>query len=93
MSEQVTSAGSRPSEDASVEELRAELVRRQKEILRLRDLLISKDAELGAAKGRLVELDERSQRLANVATRVESRLPGLGKLIGAGVRMLRPQRR
>ncbi|HEX5761501.1 MAG TPA: hypothetical protein VFY04_00065 [Solirubrobacterales bacterium] len=75
------------------DELRAELTRQKQEILRLRDLLISKDAELGAAKGRLAELDERSQRLANVATRVESRLPGLGKLIGTAVRLLRPQRR
>lgn len=75
------------------EDLRAELTRQKQEILRLRDLLISKDAELGAAKGRLAELDERSQRLANVATRVESRLPGLGKLIGTAVRLLRPQRR
>lgn len=75
------------------DDLRAELTRQKQEILRLRDLLISKDAELGAAKGRLAELDERSQRLANVATRIESRLPGLGKLIGTAVRLLRPQRR
>ena len=78
---------------AMSDELHAELTRQKQEILRLRDLLISKDAELGAAKGRLTELDERSQRLANVATRVESRLPGLGKLIGTAVRLLRPQRR
>ena len=73
--------------------MQAELSRQKQEILRLRDLLITKDAELGAAKGRLAELDERADRLANVATRIESRLPGVGKLLGAAVRMLRTQRR
>jgi hypothetical protein len=74
-------------------ELHAELARRQEEILRLRDLLVSKDAELGAAKGRLAELDDRSQRIAGAANRVESRLPGLGRLIGTALRMLQAQRR
>lgn len=73
--------------------MQAELSRQKQEILRLRDLLITKDAELGAAKGRLAELDERADRLANVATRIEARLPGVGKLLGAAVRMLRTQRR
>jgi hypothetical protein len=74
------------------DELRAELTRQKQEILRLRDLLIAKDAELGAAKGRLAEIDERAARLTNIATRIEGRLPGVGKLLGTGVRMLRSQR-
>lgn len=76
----------------SEQELRAELARQQEEILRLRDLLISKDAELGAAKGRLTELDERALSVANLAARAEGRLPGVGKLIGTALRMLRAQR-
>lgn len=91
MSEQATSTGSRPAEGEGVAELRAELTRQQQEILRLRDLLITKDAELGAAKGRLAEIDERSQRLANVAIRIESRLPGVGRLVGTALRMMRGQ--
>lgn len=74
------------------DELRAELTRQQEEILRLRDLLITKDAELGAAKGRLAEIDERAARLTNIATRIEGRLPGVGKLLGTAVRLLRSQR-
>ncbi|HEX2096187.1 MAG TPA: hypothetical protein VHF50_02325 [Solirubrobacterales bacterium] len=74
------------------EELPAELTRQEQEILRLRDLLIAKDAELGAAKGRLAEIEERAARLTNIATRIERRLPGFGKLLGTAVRMLRSQR-
>jgi hypothetical protein len=93
VSEQATSKGSLPPGGESDSELRAELARQQEEILKLRDLLISKDAELGAAKGRLAELDDRSQRLAGAAGRIESRVPGLGKLVGTALRMLQSQRR
>ena len=50
-----------PSEEFA--ELRAELRRRDEEILRLRDLLIARDAELGAARGRLREVEVRYKRL------------------------------
>lgn len=93
MSEQTTSKSRRPPESESDSDLRAELVRLQEEILRLRDLLVTKDAELGAAKGRLAELEDRSQRIAGAAGRIESRVPGLGKLIGTALRMLQSQRR
>lgn len=93
MAKQATSTEPLPPEGGSDPDLSAELARQQEEILRLRDLLISKDAELGAAKGRLAELDDRSQRLASVATRIETRLPGLGRLLGTAVRMLQAQRR
>jgi hypothetical protein len=92
MAEQATSKGSTPRE-GSESELRAEIAGQHEEILRLRDLLIGKDAELGAAKGRLAELEDRSQRIAGAAGRIESRLPGLGKLIGTALRMLQSQRR
>jgi hypothetical protein len=93
MSEHAMSTGARPPESPSESELRGEIARQKEEILRLRDLLVSKDAELGAAKGRLAELDDRSQRLAGAAGRIESRLPGVGKLIGTALRMLQSQRR
>lgn len=93
MSEQATSKGSRSAGTGSDSELRAEIARQKEEILRLRDLLVTKDAELGAAKGRLAELDDRSQRIAGAAGRIESRLPGVGKLIGTALRMLQAQRR
>ena len=75
MSEQATEA------ETSQRELREELDRRQEEILRLRDLLIGKESELGAAKGRLAELeDPRVQLLAakqQIVTRTLGRLSGL----------------
>ena len=94
MAEQATSAAPRAEEaSASDSELRAELTQARKEILRLRDLLIHKDFELGAAKGRLAELDDRAQRIASAAGRIESTVPGLGRLVGTALRMLQSQRR
>jgi hypothetical protein len=93
MPERTTSRGRGAPEEASEAGVRAELVSQREEILRLRDLLIRKDLELGAAKGRLAELDERSQRIANLAGRIESGVPGLGRLVGTALRMLQAQRR
>jgi len=93
MSEQATSRDSRSSAEQSNAELRRETADQQQEILRLRDLLIRKDAELGAAKGRLAELDDRAARVASVAARVETGLPGLGRLVGTALRMLQRQQR
>ncbi|HEY6729943.1 MAG TPA: methyltransferase domain-containing protein [Solirubrobacterales bacterium] len=70
-------------------ELLAELDRRQEEILRLRDLLIGRDAELGAARGQLAVLEDQTQRVANVAGRVQSRIPTIFRLFGAVLRRLR----
>jgi SAM-dependent methyltransferase len=75
--------GSRP-------ELMAELDRSREEILRLRDLLVGKEIELGGAKGRVVELEDRTRRIANAKARVESMVPGLGRLTKA---LLRGRRR
>lgn len=73
-------------------ELQGELDRRDEEILRLRDLLIGKDAELGAAKGRLTELEDHSRRLMNAAGRFQSRVPGAMRLAGAALRRLQGRR-
>ena len=51
-------------------ELLEELDRRNEEVLRLRDLLIGKDAELGTARGQLAALEDQAQRMANVAARI-----------------------
>ena len=76
MSEQVTPISpGRQEAPESRPELLAELDRRNEEILRLRDLLIGKDAELGAAKGRVAELEARSKRMAGAKQRLESQVP------------------
>jgi SAM-dependent methyltransferase len=69
-----------------------ELDQRNEEILRVRDLLIGKDAELGAAKGRVAEMEDRSKRIAGVRARIESQVPVFGKLLGIALRLL-PGRR
>jgi hypothetical protein len=66
--------------------LKQQLAERDEEILRLRDLLIGKDAELGALRGRLAALEQHSQRLANLAARIP--IPGLGRLVAAAIRWL-----
>ncbi|HEU5062365.1 MAG TPA: methyltransferase domain-containing protein [Solirubrobacterales bacterium] len=61
----------------------------REETLRLRDLLIARDAELGTARGRLSELEDQTQRVANVANRVQSRIPRVMRLFGSLLRRLR----
>jgi SAM-dependent methyltransferase len=53
-----------------------ELERRHEEILRLRDLVIGKDAELGAIRGRIAELEEQAmaRRYAIITQRLQARL-------------------
>ncbi|HEU5252389.1 MAG TPA: methyltransferase domain-containing protein [Solirubrobacterales bacterium] len=70
-------------------ELLQELDRRQEEILRLRDQLIARDAELGTARGRLCEIEDQNQRVTSVANRVHARLPRVFRLFGAVLRRLR----
>lgn len=94
MPEQVKSVSedSSPGPERSRSELEEELAAAREEILRLRDLLVGKDAELGAARGQAAEAEDRSQRVMNAATRVHSRLPGAMRMIGAVLRRLRGRR-
>jgi hypothetical protein len=76
------------------DELQAELDRRGTEILRLRDLLIAKDTELGAVRGQLAELENISRGLMTAAGRVQRRVPGLLRIVlGLARRMRRLLRR
>jgi SAM-dependent methyltransferase len=83
--------GARGFEDRS--ELQSEIDRRDEEILRLRDLLIGKDVELGAARGQLAVLEDNSRRLAGAALRIQSRIPGAMRLGGIALRRLQGRRR
>lgn len=69
-----------------------ELDRRNEEILKLRDLLVGQEAEMGAAKGQLAVLEDHSQRFSNAAARVNSRIPGAMRLIDAALRRLQRRR-
>lgn len=68
------------------DQLEAELAREKEEVLRLRDLLITRDAELGAARGRLAMIEQGSQRLADAAARIP--IPGATRLLQGMIRLL-----
>jgi hypothetical protein len=77
MPERVQTAS--PSRDAGELDdrgaLSEEVARQREEILRLRDLLIGKDAELGTLRGRVAELEAGVGRLLNLGARVRARVP------------------
>lgn len=76
----------RLAEDADDADLRAQLAERDEEILRLRDLLITRDAELGAARGRLTMIEQGSQRLAEAAAKVP--IPGATRILQMMIRFI-----
>lgn len=55
------------SETPETAALREELARSREEVVRLRDLLIARDVELGRARGRLEQLEARTTRLLGAA--------------------------
>jgi hypothetical protein len=71
--------------------LEAELAQRDKEIRRLRDLLIVRDGELGKALGRMAALEGHLQQLLGIAARLQ-RVPGAVRLVKASLRRLQSRR-
>jgi hypothetical protein len=66
-----------------------ELARLREENLRLRDLLIGKDAEMGMLRGQVAELQAGHARLLNIFAQVRSLLPGfVWKALGKARRLL-----
>jgi SAM-dependent methyltransferase len=68
-------------------ELQAEIDRLNEEVLKLRDLLIGKDAELGVAKGKVAMYEDGKERLENVKERFGS-VPGVGMLLHLFLRLV-----
>lgn len=66
----------RIDDGADPAQLREQLDRSREEVLRLRDLLISKDAELGSLKGQVAALEAGTARVLNAITRLRSLFPG-----------------
>lgn len=79
------------SQVGETEELQAELARSRQEVLRLRDLLIGMEHELGAARGRLAMYEDRARRLEGARASLAKKLPGAGLSIGVLLRLLRPR--
>ena len=67
------------------------LAQLREENLRLRDLLIAKDAELGSLKGQVAALEAGTARLLNLVGRVRSMAPGFVWLALARLRGRGPQ--
>jgi SAM-dependent methyltransferase len=67
----------------------AELDRNREEILRLRDLLIGMEHELGVARGRLAMYEDRTKRIEGAKDRIAAKIPGSGFLITLLLRLLR----
>lgn len=63
-------------------ELLGELDRREEEVLRLRDLLVGKDLELGALRGHCTALERRAHRFNSIAARIHASIPGSTRLAG-----------
>jgi len=93
MAEQAISTreDSPPEGDPSLAELREELARSREEVLRLRDLLIGKDAELGTLRGRLAELEAGAAPLVSIAARLRRLSPSVA--LAAAARLRRRGRR
>jgi SAM-dependent methyltransferase len=72
-------------------ELLRELDDRNEEILRLRDLLIGMEAEMGAVRGRVAELEDRTKPLTSAKHRLETQVPLVGKIIRGLLRLFRGQ--
>jgi SAM-dependent methyltransferase len=72
-------------------QLLEELDARNEEILRLRDLLIGMEAEMGTVRGRVAELEDRTKPLASAKHRLESQVPLVGKVIRGLRRLFRGQ--
>jgi len=67
----------------------SEQISPEEEVLRLRDLLIAKEAELGALRGRVAELEGGAAPLVMISARLRTLLPGrvrslLMRLLGRG---------
>lgn len=82
----------KPGDTEQISELREELARSREEVLRLRDLLIGKDAELGSLRGRVTELEDGSARILTAAARVRARFPAPIRSAAGRLRKLRRTR-
>ena len=72
-------------------ELLEQLDARNEEILRLRDLLIGMEAEMGVVRGRVAELEDRTKPLTSAKQRLEGQVPLFGKIVRGLQRLFRGQ--
>lgn len=78
-----------PTEDRR-SDYEEEIARRDEEILRLRDLLINRDQELGQVRGQLKVIEDHSERMARIAAKIP--LPGAAWIIDALLKLMSARR-
>jgi chromosome segregation ATPase len=78
--------------ETQLSEARGELAAHEREVQRLRGLLVRRDAELGEAKGKLTELETHVRRLTGAARRLAALLRGILRLPAAVLRRLGARR-
>lgn len=69
-------------------QLAEDLAREREEVRRLRDLLVARDAELGAARGRVLELETRARYVLGAVRRLRE-LPANARKAVGGMRRSR----
>jgi hypothetical protein len=69
-------------------QLAEELAREREEVRRLRGLLVTRDAELGAARGRLLQIETRARSMLGSAKRLRE-LPAAARRAAGGLRRSR----
>jgi hypothetical protein len=74
-----------PREPSDPAQLAEELAREKEEVLRLRGLLVARDAELGAARGRVLELETRARYVLGALRRLRA-FPERAREMAAGLR-------
>jgi len=77
---------SQPPRPEPQRDLAAELAAQEEEVLRLRNLLIDRDRELGQARGRLTMIEQSSRRLGEAAARIP--IPGATRLLQGLIRLV-----
>lgn len=90
MADPINLRAAAPGPEASELNVEEEIARRDEEILRLRDLLIARDAELGHVRGQLKVIEDHSARMARVTAKIP--LPGVGWIIDAVLKLLSARR-
>jgi hypothetical protein len=71
-------------------DVESEIASRDEEILRLRDLLIVRDQELGQVRGQLKVIEDHSERMARLAAKIP--LPGAAWIIDALLKLMSARR-
>ncbi|MBS1890746.1 MAG: hypothetical protein JST59_05600 [Actinobacteria bacterium] len=90
MADPINLRAASPDPEPSAPSRAEEIARRDEEILRLRDLLITRDRELGQVRGQLKVIEDHSARMARIAAKIP--LPGAAWIIDALLKLLSSRR-